>query len=283
MNQRILFGKGAGMKINREVETLWEDSSIESLNEKMYCEPHVYIVDRQSKYVGLIGKAEWIQSRQEKRLIVNTLAKYIQGKDEEIRAKEIFCAYPYIRNVPVLDYDSKIICEYIRDPLEDVVDNLRGEGVKIGSNVNIYDSFIDTPWGFLIEIGNRVTISCATILAHDASIMCGSKVGRVIIGDDVFIGYRSIILPNVRIENKVIIGAGSVITKNVPDNSVVVGNPARVVGAFDEYMGKNREKMKNVKVFSLDTYRNGRLSDTLKDRMDKDIIEGEMGYVLDSR
>lgn len=268
------------MKINREVVTLQDGSSVESLNEKMYYEPHVYIVSPEGKYVGLIGKTEWIKCRQEKRLVVNTLAKYILGEGKETRAKEIFCAYPHIKNIPVIDSDSKIICEYLRDPLVDIVEKLREEGVKIGDNVNIYDFFIDTSWGFLIEIGNRVTISCASVLAHDASIMCGSKVGRVIIGNDVFIGYRSIILPNVRIGNKVIVGAGSVVTKDIPDNSVAAGNPARVVGTFNEYMKKNKEEMENAKVFDLDRYKNGRLSDSLKERMDTDIGEGEVGYVL---
>lgn len=51
----------------------------------------------------------------------------------------------------------------------------------------------------------------------------------VTIGNDVWIGGGSIILPGVTIGNNCVIGAGSVITKNVPDNSMAVGNPARVI------------------------------------------------------
>lgn len=105
------------MKINREVVTLQDGSSVESLNEKMYYEPHVYVVSPEGKYVGLIGKTEWIKCRQEKRLVVNTSAKYIQGEGKETCAKEIFCAYPHIKNIPAIDSDSKIICEYLRDPI----------------------------------------------------------------------------------------------------------------------------------------------------------------------
>jgi maltose O-acetyltransferase len=54
-----------------------------------------------------------------------------------------------------------------------------------------------------------------------------TKIGLVKIGDNVFIGAGSIILPNVKIGNNVIIGAGSIVTKDVPDNSLVAGNPAK--------------------------------------------------------
>ena len=51
----------------------------------------------------------------------------------------------------------------------------------------------------------------------------------VVIGDDCWIGYRAIILPGVRIGKGVVVGAGAVVTKDVPDYAVVAGNPARVV------------------------------------------------------
>ncbi|MDD6564092.1 MAG: DapH/DapD/GlmU-related protein, partial [Clostridiales bacterium] len=49
------------------------------------------------------------------------------------------------------------------------------------------------------------------------------------IGDDVWIGGGSIILPGVTIGNNVIIGAGSVVTKDVPDNTLAYGNPCRII------------------------------------------------------
>ena len=62
-----------------------------------------------------------------------------------------------------------------------------------------------------------------TVLAHDAStqIPLGvSKVGRVTIGNEVFVGRGTIILPNVTIGDRVVIGAGSVVTKDIPSGSV---------------------------------------------------------------
>lgn len=83
-----------------------------------------------------------------------------------------------------------------------------------------------------------------TILAHDNSLKRHIgilKVGRVRIGDNVFIGANSLILPNVQIGNNVIIGADSVVTRNVPDNVVVAGNPARIIKSTEAYVEKFRQ------------------------------------------
>ena len=122
-------------------------------------------------------------------------------------------------------------------------DDLRKRGAKIGKNVEIWTNKIDKTHAFLLEIGDNVTISDARILMHDAStkmILDYTKVGKVVIGNNVYIGAEAIVLPGVRIGNNVIIGAGAVVTKNVPDNSVVAGNPARVIGTYDAFVEKNK-------------------------------------------
>ena len=119
----------------------------------------------------------------------------------------------------------------------------RNLGVKIGSNCNFYSVFIDRCFSHLITIGNNVTITHSTLIAHDASTkrpLGYSKVGKITIGDDVFIGHGSIILGNTSIGNKVIIGAGSVVCKNIPENSVACGNPIRIICTYDEYIKKNK-------------------------------------------
>ena len=72
----------------------------------------------------------------------------------------------------------------------------------------------------------------------------------MVIGDNVFIGQGSIILPNTKIGNNVIIGAGSVVAKDVPDNVVIAGNPWRVLCSFDEYIERNRVAMQHKPVFN---------------------------------
>lgn len=64
----------------------------------------------------------------------------------------------------------------------------------------------------------------------------------ITIGNDVYIGNNVIILPGVEIGNNVIIGAGAVITKNIPNNSVVAGVPAKVIKSTDEYFEKIKKE-----------------------------------------
>lgn len=131
----------------------------------------------------------------------------------------------------------------------DQMERLKINGLRYGKNFHMFNSFIDEGHAFLVDIGDDVTITNCTILAHDASTKYDlkySRVGRVSIGSRVFIGFGSIVLPNVRIGNDVIIGAGSVVTKDIPDDSVAVGNPARVIGKRSEYIEKHRDLL-NVK------------------------------------
>ncbi|MCD0459860.1 acyltransferase [Roseiconus lacunae] len=122
-------------------------------------------------------------------------------------------------------------------------------GVKVGDDCRIITTRISTePW--LITIGNRVTITAEVFfLTHDgATSLIADERGRrhkvapIVIGDDVFIGVCSIIHPGVRIGDRVIIAAGSVVTKSVPSGSVVGGAPARIIGNFDDYKRKALER-----------------------------------------
>ena len=125
---------------------------------------------------------------------------------------------------------------------------LRMQGAVIGDNCHIY-GHVDSGHEWLVTIGNNVTLATGCrILTHDGStkkILGYSKVGRVDIGDDVFIGAQAIVLPNVKIGNRVIIGAGSVVTQDIPDDTIAVGNPARIVGKYVDFVRKNELLLKN--------------------------------------
>jgi acetyltransferase-like isoleucine patch superfamily enzyme len=129
----------------------------------------------------------------------------------------------------------------------------RRKGVLVGKECRIYiRSFGSEP--FLVTIGDRVTITSGVrILTHDGSTSLvrnatghrHQRFSPVQIGNDVFIGVNSIILPGVIIGSNVVVGAGSVVTKNIPDGCVVAGNPARLLMSFDEFSLKIKEQCPN--------------------------------------
>ncbi len=127
------------------------------------------------------------------------------------------------------------------------IEYLKLNGVSIGENCHIYAKFIDIPHAFLLSIGDNTTVSSASILMHDGSTkkyLGYSRVGRVTIWNDCFIGAGAIILPGVTIGNRVIVGAGAVVSKDIPDGVVVAGNPARIISQTEDYINKNKELMK---------------------------------------
>ena len=131
---------------------------------------------------------------------------------------------------------------------------LKIKGIKIGNGTYFFgptSTVVDTQRPSLIEIGKYCKITAnVTILAHDYSrsvirLKYGEILGeakKTIIKDNVFIGINSIILPGAQIGNNVIIGAGSVVSGKIPDNSVAAGNPARVIRTLDEYYTRRKSK-----------------------------------------
>lgn len=108
------------------------------------------------------------------------------------------------------------------------------ENVKIGNNVSIAE-FVHIWGGGGIEIGDDVMIAshtAITSITHDpqAKIYRGTLIKKKVkIGNNVWIGAGSVILPGIIIGDGAIIGAGSVVTKDVPPNTIVAGVPAKPI------------------------------------------------------
>lgn len=139
---------------------------------------------------------------------------------------------------------------------------LKSKGVEVGKGTYFFDPIstqIDVNRPYLLSIGKYCKITKDTqILTHDYSSSVfrlangGTTVTsakKTIIGNNVFIGVRSIILPGANIGDNVIIGAGAVVSGKVPNNAVVAGNPARIITDLSTHAVKRQEKLLSEAVF----------------------------------
>lgn len=116
--------------------------------------------------------------------------------------------------------------------------------------------FFDSAGYDLITIGDDCTISFdAVFLIHDYSINNAFRVigepeaefhrlikRPITVGNNCFIGARSVIMPGARIGDNCIVGSGAVVRGKIPDNSIVSGNPATVIGDVESFALKHKER-----------------------------------------
>ena len=158
-------------------------------------------------------------------------------------------------------------------------------GLKIGNNFKRNEHcIIDQSHCWLIEIGDNVTLAPRVhILAHDASMWyeCGyTKIAPVKIGNNVFIGAGSIIMPGVTIGDNVVIGAGSVVTKDILSDSVVAGNPAQIIKSYTVFIEEHKSRMLVQPCFDEKyTLRNKAITENQKIEMKEKLKEKKFGYV----
>jgi acetyltransferase-like isoleucine patch superfamily enzyme len=127
---------------------------------------------------------------------------------------------------------------------------LRSKGVEIGVGCSIAPCRLSAKEGYLIKIGNYCRIARDTVffthgglyslrfLYNDPNV---DYFGKIEIGDYVSIEEDCKILPGVKIGNRVTVGAGSIVTKSIPDGWVVAGNPCKHVGYTEEWYHKVKE------------------------------------------
>jgi len=168
---------------------------------------------------------------------------------------------------------KKLIVKLVKKLLQskEVVNYKRGE--RFYSN-----SLVDTLVPEFIEIGdNFVSAPGSIILAHDSSPFLFIKKYRIEftkIGNNVFLGANSVVMPGIIIGNNVIVGAGAVVTKDIKDNSVVAGNPAKYMCSVEEYCDKceRRGVLYDVPKRMLDTFKKGK-------KFEEDVLNEFRTYV----
>lgn len=180
----------------------------------------------------------------------------------------------------------------IRGMISEVMARIRGEytvkrlihlGLQVGKEFRMERGCtIDHSHCWLIHIGDYVHIAPRVhILAHDGTTkeaLGYTRIGRVEIGNHVDIGVGAIILPNVKIGDDVLIGAGCVVSKDIPSNSVVVGNPCKIIGTKADYIARNKSKMEQTVVYDETWTLRKNISNERKAEMYR-ALEGRCGYV----
>lgn len=172
-------------------------------------------------------------------------------------------------------YEFNMLPPTEREKSIDIIKSLFG---KTGEHLHIVEPF-HCDYGYNIEIGENffanynltildvgkvvigdnaqiapnVSIYTAGHPVHPESRNSGYEYGiPITIGDNVWIGGSSVILPGVTIGNNVVIGAGSVVTKDIPDNVIAVGNPCRAIRKITE---EDRDYYYRDKKFDVDDYK----------------------------
>lgn len=157
-------------------------------------------------------------------------------------------------NFWLLKYRIKRMLTPTRITSAEYLKYLRINGIEIGGGTFFFfpcSNTIDIQRPWMLKIGKYCKITeGVTILTHDYSrSVLRMKYGEVIgearvttIGNNVFIGVKTTILMGANIGNNVIIGAGSVVSGTIPDNTVAAGVPAKVVCSLDEYYAKRKKR-----------------------------------------
>ena len=133
-------------------------------------------------------------------------------------------------------------------------------GVRVGKDCRILDDprniFGSEP--YLVTLGDHVSITGGVnFITHEGGVWLLRETdpdvdvfNPITVGNNVFIGARAMILPGVRIGNNVIVAGASLVSKDVPDNTIVGGVPAKVIGSTDDFLSKVAPDLVRVRALS---------------------------------
>jgi maltose O-acetyltransferase len=157
------------------------------------------------------------------------------------------------------------------------------QGMRAGTGTAAeHGVLLDPAFCWLIDIGEHCTFApYATVLAHDAGTRRGlgyTRLGRVRIGDRVFVGAHALVLPGITVGDDAVIGAGAVVTRDVAAGSVVAGSPARELTTVAAYTERHRPRLTERPSWSLEWTLAGGITPEQREQMRSALADGE-GYI----
>lgn len=137
-------------------------------------------------------------------------------------------------------------------------DYWRKKGARIGKGSEIYPTAMLGSEPYLVHIGENVRITNGVrLITHDGGVWVLRNLKQeyqnidiiqpIEIGNNVHVGINAVIMPGVHIGSNCIIGCGAIVTKNIPDNSIAAGVPAKVMGTIEEYEQKHKNDFLHTK------------------------------------
>lgn len=138
---------------------------------------------------------------------------------------------------------------------DDSLESALHRGLRCGANCSATGKIDFGSEPYLITLGDNVRMSGdVRFVTHDGGSWVFRRsgkykdvvhFGKIVVGNNCFIGTRAIIMPGITIGDNCVIGAGAIVTKNIPSNSVAVGIPAKIVMTTEEYAIKMKQRMPN--------------------------------------
>lgn len=146
---------------------------------------------------------------------------------------------------------------------------LQKRGLKVGENFRFHGDFmIDGAHPYLVEIGDNVIISTGVwIYSHDAAMwrdLTYYRIQKTVLKSNCGVGARATILPGVTIGENAVVAAGAIVTRDVPPNTIVAGNPAKPIGSYSDYIAAQKVLCDSAKKFGGDWRRHGAVPDDEK-------------------